>query len=181
MLIKTLCAGVLSVASVFPSCQIRAQDAASAKAFLENIYRHYQNGGEGIAFDGLNASLYFHSSLVALEKADVKATGPGYASAIDWDPVCGCQDWDGIWDLKIEVHIESSQRAEANVSFALSDPKNNPTDATRKLEITLMSEHGEWRIYDILDKSDPKSTSSVRKLIEDDLASLRSHPAPVSH
>jgi hypothetical protein len=181
MRMKTLCAIVLAVASILRCCQVDAQDAASAKAFLRSVYHHYQGGGEGISFDGPRSSLYFHSSLLALEKTDVKASGPGNVPAIDWDPVCGCQDWEGIWNLEIKVHMENPQRAMVNVSFALSDPKSNPADATRKLEITLMSEHGQWRIYDVLDQSDPKFASSVRQLLQKDLADLRSQPAPASH
>jgi hypothetical protein len=181
---KRFCTIVLCVAAIRFGNLSRAQDATSAKAFLQNVYRHYQGGyrneSSGIDFDGPRASLYFHSSLLALEKADVKANSPDI-QAIDWDPVCGCQDWDGIWSLKVEVHMENPQRARADVSFVLSDPKNNPTDATRVLQITLMSEQRGWRIYDILDRSDPKSTFSVRKLLENDLANLRSHPAPASH
>ena len=172
---------VLFVA-VIPSCDLSsAQDAASAKAFLVNIYNHYEAGGKGIAFYGPNAGRYFHSSLLALEEADLKETGHDYAPAIDRDPICGCQDWDGIWDLRIEVHVESPQQAGANVSFAVFNPKDRAADETSKLQITLVKEHGEWRIYDILDKSNPKFNSSVRKLLGDDLASLRSSPSSSSH
>jgi hypothetical protein len=178
---KRFCTIVLFVAAI-ASCNLsRAQDAASAKTFLQNVYRHYQNGGKGIDFGGPNAGLYFHSSLLTLDKTDRKANGPDNVPAIDYDPVCGCQDYDGIWDLKIEVRVESPQRANANVSFAAFNPKDHPTDERSKLQITLVSEHGKWRIYDILDKSDPKFTASERKLLEDDIASLRSSPAPASH
>jgi hypothetical protein len=190
---KTLFAIVFSVASILPCSQLRSQDAASAKAFLENAYRHYQNGGNGIDFNGTHSSLYFQSSLLALEKADVKANGPDNVSAIDWNPLCGCQDWGGgIFDLKIEIRVENPRQATAEVSILLSDPNSNRirksntllccTFATmRKLDITLVPEHGQWRIYDVLDKSDPKFTSSVRQLLQKDLAALRSHPVPVSH
>jgi len=171
---KTFWAIVLSAASILPCCQIRAQDTAAAEDFLRNIYSHYQNGGEGIAFDGARAGQYFYSSLLELETADVKATGPGYAPAIDWDPICGCQDWEGIWNLNIQIQVESPEQVTANVSFAISDPKKSSIDATRRLEFTLMTERGNWRIYDILDRSDPKLTSSVRQLLQKDLARLRS-------
>lgn len=167
------------------SCfQIHAQDAASAKTFLRDVYRHYQGGyrgdSSGIDLDGPYAGLYYHSSLLALEKADVKANRPDIP-AIDYDPICGCQDWEGIWNLEIEVRMDSLRQVKASVSFSLSDPKDNSTDAPRKLEITLMSEHGKWHIYDILDKSDPKLTFSMRQLLEKDLADLRSHRAPAPH
>jgi hypothetical protein len=178
---KTFCAILLSAASILPCCQIRAQDTAAAEAFLRDIYSHYQNGGDGIAFDGSRAGQYFYSSLLELERADVKATGPGDTPAIDWDPMCGCQDWEGIWNLNIEIQVDSPEQVTANVSFALSDPRKKPADATRKLQITLMTERGNWRIYDILDRSDPKSTASVRQLLQKDLADLRSRRKPPSN
>jgi hypothetical protein len=157
-----------------------AQDAASAKAFLVNIYSHYSRGGKGIDFDGPHSALYFHSSLLALEKADVKANGPDSAPAMDADPICSCQDWNGIWDLRIDVQIESQQRALANVSFYLAPPKGPIAAEPMKLRFTLVPEHG-WRIWDILDESDPKDAVALRKLLIDDLASLRNNPAPASH
>jgi hypothetical protein len=173
----TLIAITVSIAAVLPACPSHAQDAASAKAFLTSIYQHYQNGDEdgsaGINFDGSQAALYYHSSLLALMRADVKANGPDNVPAIDFDPLCGCQDWDGIWDLKIDVHVETPQRALANVSFALAPPRDRTNDALRKLIFTLVPEHGGWRIYDIRDESDPAMTFSLRKLLQDDLASLR--------
>jgi len=172
-------------AAIF-SCRLSCgQDAASAKAFLESVYRQYRNGfqndSSGVAFYGPHASLYFHSSLLALEKADVKANAPDIP-AIDWDPICSCQDWDGIWDLEIDVKLESSRRAHATVSFSLRAPKYHAEGETRKLLMTLATENGGWRIWDILDESDPKLfTSSVRKILQDDLTRLRSNPAPSQH
>jgi uncharacterized protein DUF3828 len=177
---KRFCTIVFFVAAIPFSNLSRAQDAASAKILMENVYRHYQNGGDGIEFRDTRASLYFHSSLLALEKADIKANSPDI-QAIDWDPICGCQDWAGIWDLKIDITLETPQRAIARATFWVNPPSDQVEGSQKKIEFTLIPERGEWRIYDILDKSDPKSTFSVRKLLENDLASLRSHPAPVSH
>ncbi len=147
-----------------------AQDEASAKAFLQSVYRHYQNGGQGIDLSGPKSHLYLHSSLVALIRADLKASGPDSVPEMDFDPVCGCQDWDGIWDLKIEVQLQDSSRAVADVSFALSAPKGRATDSLRKLQITLVPERGQWRIYDTLDESDPKAVVALRKILGEDTA-----------
>jgi hypothetical protein len=158
----------------------QAQNAASAKAFLNSIYSNYQNGQKGVDFDGPQSGLYFTSSLLALEKADVKANGPDNVPAIDYDPVCGCQDWDGIWGLEIKIEIQALQKAQASVSFSLRDPKYRAKDETRRLVITLAVEHGAWRIDDVLDQSDPNPTFSVRKSLENDLAQLAHNPAPAS-
>jgi hypothetical protein len=84
------------IAFLAPAIPSPAQDAASARAFLQFAYKHYENGGKGVDFSGPRASLYFHSSLLALIRGDEKANGPGYVGVLDGDPVCGCQDWDGI-------------------------------------------------------------------------------------
>lgn len=175
---KLLLAIALSAAALLRPCSSHAQDAASAKAFLVSVYQHYQHGAKGIDFDGPGAGLYYHSSLLSLIRADIKANGPDNVPAVDFDPVCGCQDWDGIWDLKIDVQVETPQRAQANVSFALAPPQNRPKDALRRLVMTLVPERGAWRIYDIRDESDPSAIVELRKLLQDDLASLRRSNAP---
>jgi hypothetical protein len=161
-----------------PPAPAGAQDAASAKAFLESAYQLYRNGGKGIDFTGPRASQYFHSSLLTLIHADIKANGPDNVPAIDYDPICGCQDWDGIWDLNVEVTAESAQKAEANLSFSLRNPKFHDKDELRRLKITLVAEHSGWRIYDIVDESDPKMVFSMRKQLEDDLAAIRKEKQP---
>lgn len=178
---KLLCPIAFSFIAVLSCTSSHAQDAVSAKAFLVNIYSHYSRGGKGVDFDGPRSALYFHSSLLALEKADVKANGTDSVSAMDADPICGCQDWEGIWNLAINVRIESTPRALADVSFYLAPPKGPITPDKMKLKFTLVSEHGGWRIWDILDESDPKDPVALRNLLLDDIASLRKNPPPASH
>jgi hypothetical protein len=159
-----------------PAIPAAAQDAASAKTFLESVYQHYQHGGKGIDLGGPHAGEYFHSSLLTLVRADAKANGPENVGVIDSDPICGCQDWDGIWDLKIDINVESPQRAVAEVSFAVFAPKDRPKDPLTRLQITLVPERGQWRIYNVVDESDPKAPFDLRKELERDIASLRKAP-----
>jgi len=111
-----------ALAAMFP-IRAGAQDANSAKSFVESLYRHYVNHGPGLDYSGAKALKYFDASLNALLVADVKAVGPNEVGVLDGDPICSCQDWDGIWDLKIDVQLESPGRALAKVSFALFDPR----------------------------------------------------------
>ena len=76
---------------------------------------------------------------------------------------------------------ESTPRALADVSFYLAPPKGPITPDKMKLKFTLVSEHGGWRIWDILDESDPKDPVALRNLLLDDIASLRKNPPPASH
>jgi hypothetical protein len=72
--------------------------------------------------------------------------------------------------------MQDANRALAGVSFALSAPKSRTRDDFRKLEITLVPERGQWRIYNIVDESDPKAPFDLRRELEKDIASLRKPP-----
>ncbi len=163
---------------IFPAIYASAQSADSAKAFLLSVYKQYQNGSKGIDFTGPRAGRYYHSSLLALIRADIKANGPDNAPDVDFDPICGCQDWEGIWKLQMDVHLETAQRALARVSFVLLDPKNHPKDTLTKLEFTLVPERGEWRIYDVADESDPHAALALRKDLQRDIENLRRSASP---
>jgi Protein of unknown function (DUF3828) len=169
---------LVSLVIALGSSQLHAQSQAAARSFLVSAYAHYQHGAKGIDFDGPSAFLYFHSSLVALIREDIKANGPGNAPAIDFDPICGCQDWQGIWNLKIDLQMETPKRVHADVSFSLAPPKNPSQDAARRLAITLVSERGLWRIYDIEDESDSSTTFALRKLLQDDIANVAREAEP---
>jgi hypothetical protein len=174
MRIRLLFTVVLSIAAFFQAASSSAQDADSAKTFLTGVYHHYEHEGLGIEAFGPHGNLYFHSSLLALMLEDQKAASPD-VGAIDGDPICACQDWDGVWDLKIDVSIDAPDRATAAVTFALSAPQDRPKDSLRKLTITLTAENGEWRIYDILDNTDPSAPFALRKALQQDIVSHVKH------
>jgi hypothetical protein len=137
---------------MFPAALAPAQDASSAKNLLQAVYRQYENHGKGIDLTGPGAGKFFHSSLISLIEKDEKAVAPE-VGVLDGDPICSCQDWDGIWDLKIAIETPDSARAIAAVSFSLF--KNSSARDRRSLEITLAVEKGQWHIYNVLDKTDP--------------------------
>jgi len=170
MRIRHLLIVALWAAVLFQAASSPAQDADTAKTFLTSVYRHYEHEGLGINAYDPHAGQYFHSSLIALMLEDQKAASPE-VGAIDGDPVCACQDWDGVWDLKIDVQVDGADKATANVSFALSAPQDRPKDALRKMVITLAAENGEWRIYDIVDETDPTAPFALRKALQQDIVS----------
>ena len=100
-----------------------AQDADGAKRFVESLYRQYDHHGPGVDFSGAKGRNVFDASLNALMDADAKAVGPNEVGVLDGDPICGCQDWEGIWDLQIALQMLGESRAKAAVSFALFAPK----------------------------------------------------------
>jgi hypothetical protein len=149
------------------------QDGEAAKQFVASVYEHYANHGKGIDFTGPKARSVFDSSLIALLHADQKAVGPNEVGVLDGNPICSCQDWDGIWDLKINVQMEPDGRAKAAVSFALFAPKAGSDQDHRSLEMTLMPQGGQWRIRDILDKSDLKAPFDLRAELEKEIRTAK--------
>jgi hypothetical protein len=156
-----------------------AQDANSAHQFVESLYKLYANNASGgVPSSGPHARLYYHSSLLALMRADEKAAGPGYVGAIDADPVCGCQDWDGIWNLKIDIQMQDVSHATARVSFALNAPGSAIKDHQRRILFTLVAENGAWRIWNIRDESG-RQPFDIREALRDDIRTAKaSHSRP---
>jgi Protein of unknown function (DUF3828) len=150
-----------------------AQDATSAKTFLESSYRQYGKGGKGVALSGPQARRVFDESLLALIRADEKANGPDQVGVLDGDPICSCQDWDALRDLQIAVETPVAGRAVARVSFALFAGKNGTPEDRRRLEITLASRQGQWRVWDVLDTSEPGHPFALRAELSKDIQTLR--------
>ena len=164
----------LFVCVTLPACWVLAQDAESPKAFLRSVYARYYRNGPGVEIGGPHASRYFHSSLIALIREDSRAVdGVG---VLDGDPICGCQDWDGIFNLKIDVHELKPGRAEAFVSFGLFE--NAKPGDIRSLVITLAQEKGAWRIYDSLDRSDPGTPFDLRTALEKEIRESKQNAKP---
>lgn len=155
---------------VVPVSAAHAQDAAAAKAFLQSIYEHYSEFSK-VEETGPRGGRYLHSSLIALFREDLRAVGPNDVGVLDGDPFCGCQDMDGIYDLKIEVHEPNAGKAVASLSFAVfKDAK--PQDR-RSLVITLAQEKGAWRVWNVVDRSDAKFVFDLRRELEKEIASVR--------
>ncbi len=172
---KILTTVFLIVSLVSLARPMRSQDVDSARRFLESTFRTYDHGGPGVDFTGQHANQVFDSSLITLMREDQKVVGDGEVGVLDGDPICGCQDWDGIFDLKMKVRPINSDRVEAAVSFALF--KQAATRDYRFITLTLSRERGNWRIYDVVDRSDPKAPFALRKELEKEIAAGKDHPA----
>ena len=130
--------------------------ARQARAFLDQVYSHYPTPAGRTPFDPLggSAAQIFDPAMVGLLEEDRKLTAPGEVGAIDWDPLCQCQDDDG---MRVEIgRVEISGPATANVHVELPFP-SNPT----AVELALTRVAGEWRIHDVSSKDTP----SLRDLL----------------
>jgi len=161
VLIRLRFVGFLLIA-LFGTVSAVAQDVNAAELFVRSIYKSYRKGGPGIDLTGPKRALYFSSSLIALLRADQRVVGPDEVGVLDGDPLCACQDWDAVHDLKIAITRVGLDRVRASVSFALFGSEAAPEQSLRKLEMTLVDELGQWRIDNILDKSDEKAPFDLR-------------------
>lgn len=144
----------LFAASLLLPTPLAAQDAASAKAFLESAFRLYKDGGKGVE---TQSNRFYHSSLEGLMTADEKAVrdkGTDIPFARGADMFCDCQEWQGFWVSKMDLNVQTRGRAEAVVSFSVYAPKNRGNTEERTHKYILVPERGNWRIYDILYLSD---------------------------
>ena len=166
---------VLLIPSViFLAQPLRAQgNVDSARRFVESIYRLYDLRGPGVDLTGRRAAQTFDTSLVTLMREDQKVIADGEVGVLDGDPICGCQDWDGIFDLKVKIRPINSERAEASVSFALFNQA--AAHDYRSITLTLSHKGEKWRVYDVVDRSNPKEPFALRKELQKEIASIMQH------
>lgn len=166
----------LLAATLLLPTALAAQDAASAKAFLQSAFRLYKNGGKGIA---TQSNRYYHSSLEALMTADERAVrdkGTDIPFARGADMFCDCQEWEGFWVSKMDLSVQIRRRAEAVVSFSVYAPKNRKNTEERTYKYILVPERGNWRIYDILYLSDSDTVKSLRENLSHEIEAYSHEP-----
>jgi hypothetical protein len=129
----------------------RAADLVGAKTFLVQLYAHYpaRNGARPFDPTGRSAASVFDPSFVTLLREDARLTPPGDVGAIDWDPICGCQDDEGM-----TVRIGAIRPVGPSQATALVDVRFPGTQPTH-IGLDLIVDHGQWRIHDIRTKDVP--------------------------
>src|SRR5215469_1842690 len=76
----------------------------SPEDFLKHLYAGYAPGKTPLAFDYRTAGSFVDDSMIALLRRDDKMSN-GEVGAIDSDPICQCQDWDGMKVLSIHSKL----------------------------------------------------------------------------
>src|SRR5690348_3240436 len=66
-------------------------DAASARVFVEQLYKAYD--GRGPDYLGRQRDRVFSPRMIALLERDAQLTPKGDVGALDGDPICDCQDF----------------------------------------------------------------------------------------
>lgn len=137
----------------------RAQDKSTAEAFLRDMYSGYTTGRHAPNPAGRDAPRFFAPSLLSLIRAD-QALAAGEAGILDLDPICACQDYDRLEQLKYTVATTGPYGVSASVTF-----KNSATSTT--VQFSLVASDGQWRIADIAEPG----MKSMRRFLADGIVS----------
>jgi hypothetical protein len=130
-----------------------AADTASARAFVERMYAAYADDSTSPAPLGADAPSLFAPKLLALIRDDQRRER-GEVGLLDFDPICGCQDFQRLTVKAIHFQALAPGRLRATVNLVNDgQPKS--------IGFILVVQDGQWRIADV---REPHVPSLVRFL-----------------
>ena len=130
-----------------------AQTVADARAFVTGLYRGYANNAD-VDYLGRGIRRVFSTRLIALIRADEKAAH-GEVGWLDGDPICDCQDPDGIRLVGLDVEQAGPGRAIARAHVRFADHK------AETITLDLVSIHGGWRVDDVRTAETPSLAKAL--------------------
>lgn len=148
----------LMLALAVPATASPPTPAASAKAFVEGLYRPWiaaLKRGSNTYQPKSDASTYALELLALLQKDQRISKRTGDVGVIDWVILCSCQDDAG---LGYKVEVPSATATNATAKVALTFGGNDSTTLTLKL---VKLPQG-WRIADVADKDTPSLLAMLR-------------------
>jgi hypothetical protein len=134
------------------SSKISAQ-TESPEAFVHTIYSRYQSKMPD--YNGKDAEAVFSPSLLQLIR---KNGTSGFIGHLDVDPVCSCNEVDGLFVDRVAISQLTKDQALATVSLSFGNA------GSQTLRLTLISVNGSWRVDDI----SSGVTESLRKRLNDE-------------
>lgn len=126
------------------------------RTLVEQVYAAEFGSSGKATIVGKDAKSYYSPSLLNLVKQDQDRAGDGYVGYLDYDPLCSCQDSDGMSVKSIEMASQTGAKAIAKVTLHRSEP----TTDTITLHLILLPQG--WRIDDI----STLNTPSLRKALQ---------------
>jgi hypothetical protein len=142
---------------LFAHNPVPAQSSAAPEAFVRSTYNRYDAKSPASPdFLGRDASSVFTPSLLRLIRSDERHTPRGDVGKLDGDPICDCQDPEGLklTDVQI-IRQQDTATAKVNLQF--------PSESRlRHIRLRLILLPQGWRIDDIATDDTP----SLRKLLQ---------------
>lgn len=123
------------------------------KAYMERVYASYRDK-DFSPFDHPN--LYFAPRLLGAIKEDARLAH-GEVGYVDGDPICQCQDTDGLHAKVAKVTKQSTTRALAEVVLDFTD------STARRVKFSLVRTNAGWRIADVSSSDEPSFLGAIEK------------------
>jgi len=117
---------------------LQAPSTQSPETFVPSIYSRYKSKMPD--YNGKEAEAVFSPSLLQLIR---KNGASGFIGHLDIDPVCSCNEIDGLAVDRIAVTRLARDHALATVSLSFGNA------GSQILRLTLISVNGDWRVDDI--------------------------------
>lgn len=130
-----------------------ASAAETPKAYMERLYAGYRNKNFN-PFD--HPDRYFAPRLLAAIEEDARLA-KGEVGYVDGDPICQCQDPDGLHASVIGVTPQGRDKAIVRVSIAFTG------DKPRRTNYTLLRTSAGWRIGDVSSADEPSFLAGIEK------------------
>jgi hypothetical protein len=128
-----------------------AQPAETPKAYMERVYASYRNSNFN-PFD--HPDRYFAPRLRAAMAEDSKLAH-GEVGYVDGDPICQCQDPDGLHAKVVRVTRQAPSKAIAEVIVDFTD------STARRVKFSLVRTAAGWRIADVSSGDEPSFLRAI--------------------
>lgn len=141
---RAVAAGVAACAiAVGNAAQAGTDAATSAHDFVASLYDGYRQPGGLDPMAPARLDRVFAPALSALIRQQ-QADANGEAGALDYDPICACQDFD-IANVVVEVLASRPASARVRVRF-----DNSAEHQVVRLDLARVN--GQWRVADVHDE-----------------------------
>lgn len=132
---------------------VAAPATKTPKAYIERVYASYRDKNFS-PFD--HPDRYFAPMLLGAIKEDARLAH-GEVGYVDGDPICQCQDTDGLHARVSRVTKQGATRALAEVILDFTD------STARRVKFSLVRTDAGWRIADVSSPDEPSFLGAIEK------------------
>lgn len=139
--------GVALLAALALSLPATSADLASARAFTAKLYRAYERGDPN--YLGRDADKTFAESLLRRIRRDQQTAPKDEVGTLDGDPICDCQDAEGLKLKRLDMTGEAPGQAVATATLQF------PGGEVREVRLDLVATPRGWRVADVHTRETP--------------------------
>ena len=152
-LARTITCSFALIAALAAPLYAQAQGLDGARAFTLGLYDAYRKGEPD--YQGRDAAGAFAPPLLALIRRDQATTPSGDVGILDGDPICDCQDAQGLKLTHLAISGAGPGRAHARVTLRFPGE-------TRSMGLDLVAEGARWRVADVHTQDTPSLLGLLR-------------------